>query len=322
MKIIKIVKKKLEIDGQKKVLTIKGLHSNIKAVNADPAGDGVIEAYVSVFGNVDSYGDIVEPGAFADAVIAFNTNGRYPKGIWAHDWSMPIAKTLEMREDERGLYIKAQLILSVPKAQEAYDLIKAGVMTDFSFGYEINGYDFDDRGFRHLRKVTIYEWSPVLVGANNQATLISSKSAGKDQPIEEEEVEVPDETPETEVPVIEAQTPPGDTPPVDPVPEGETEEEKKSREMGEKAGRVLSAKNVSLIKEALSSIDTVTTELTSIKSTFEALISAVEEPDPEKGTGKGVDQPDNKDEVKQILKGVRQADKIIEKSIIRLKRLS
>ncbi len=310
---IKIVKKKLQLDGAEKLLVIKGLRSNIKALESE--GEGIIEAYVSVFGNVDSYGDIVEKGAFADAII--NNFPRYPKGIWAHDWSQPIAKTLEIREDERGLYIKAQLILSVQKAREAWDLIKAGVMTDFSFGYEINESEFDTRGFRHLKKLTPYEWSPVLVGANNQATIVGVKTA--DQEAIEEEVEVPENTP-----VAGEEKPESEIPePVTPKPEGETEtdEQKKALELEEKAGRVLSAKNVSLIKGAMSSIDGAITGLSDAKNAFEALLKAVEDPSEEDGKGKAVEEP-HKEEFKNILKGVRLLDKGIEQTIIRLKKIT
>ena len=179
----KIKIKILKIEGKEVQVEEKALKAQIKAIDD---GQGIIEAYVSVFGNVDSYGDIVEKGAFANAVKAFLSDGRYPKGVWAHDWSLPIAKTLEMREDNFGLYIKAQLVLSVQKAQEAYDLIKAGVITDFSFGFSVDKSNVDADGVRHITNISIYEWSPVLVGANPETQLLSVKSADKEKLIEAE----------------------------------------------------------------------------------------------------------------------------------------
>lgn len=330
----------MRLEGEEKKLVIKAIRStSIKQVEGEDTG--IIEAYVSIFGNVDSYGDIVEPGAFKDAVDAFNADGRYPKGIWAHDWSFPIAKTLEMREDERGLYIKAQFILSVEKAREAYDLIKSGVMTDFSFGYEINESDIDNRGFRHLRKITIYEWSPVLVGANNQATLIDVKSAAQEQTVESEERDVPEETPEgadETIPVpTDVETPEPETPPTEEKPEGdelngdnptppegtstegqgagatETPEEKA---LDVKVGRTLSAKNISLIKGAMVEIDQVADALSDIKATFEALIASVESED-DKDAG-AVDTP-TKSTAKILLKDAREAVKATNRVIVKLK---
>lgn len=54
---------------------------------------GVIEAIVSVFNHVDSGDEIVRPGFFEKSIAK-----KLPKGVWAHDWKQPIAKTLEARE--------------------------------------------------------------------------------------------------------------------------------------------------------------------------------------------------------------------------------
>jgi hypothetical protein len=163
------------IEGKDVKYIKRNFIAKIKALPEE--GEGIIEAYVSVFGNADSYGEVVDKGAFVDFIRDYFP--RYPKGVWAHDWEAPIAKTMEIREDEFGLYIKGKLILTVQKAKEAYDLIKEGVITDFSFGYGVDEdyYDSVD-GLRHLRKLSIYEWSPVLVGANRRAELISVKSDG------------------------------------------------------------------------------------------------------------------------------------------------
>jgi HK97 family phage prohead protease len=312
---IKRLNIKTLIEGEKKVLMIKGLHG-VKAV--DGAEEGTIEAYVSIFGNIDSYGDIVEPGAFKDSLAKWFP--RYPKGIWAHDWSLPIAETLEAKEDARGLYIKGKLLLTVEKGKEAWELIKSGVVTDFSFGYEVNEYEYDTLGYRHLKKLTIYEWSPVLVGANNQATILSMKSAVKeltDEDIEEEEVDIPEDVPEAgEVKPI---------PEVQPVSTEPTEEEKAKAlaDAEVKAGRVLSAKNVEIVKGAISGIDSAMTGLSDAKTAFEALLKAVEEPaSGDDGKGKGVDQPISKAEVKNVLRGVRRVVNEGQKTIITLKKIT
>lgn len=395
--------KKIKINGEEKKLVIKALpfHSEIKALGDE---EGVIEAYVSVFGNVDSYGDIVEKGAFSDAVKAFNTDGRYPKGIWAHDWALPIAKTLEMREDERGLYIKAKLILSVPEARKAYDLIKAGVITDFSFGYEVNDGKVEKDGFRHLYKLTIYEWSPVLVGANNQAMILDAKTA-QDSGIEEEEVEAHEATPETPVEVPPTtDTPPEETPEEKAKADSlegelddrakreakwnnfskindimsalysvyfqeETEVEKfpdlvkeaialltavaEGTDAGEnsvkaaigeeaktvfakeilrletdvketelKAGRVLSAKNVALIKSVIEALDALDGTRKGAKSALEELLSSAES-DPEKGADGIVVEPAiTKDDARVVLKTVRESVKSGNKFIVKLKKIA
>lgn len=142
---------------------------------------GIIEAYVSIFDNVDLVGDIIKQGAFAESLAK-----KLPKGVWAHNWDEPIAKTIEAREDEKGLYIRGQFIEGVQKADEAYKLIKEGVIDEFSIGFRILGYEWseDDPDVRIITKARLYEWSPVLAGANPDTELISIKD---DQPKKEKE---------------------------------------------------------------------------------------------------------------------------------------
>lgn len=135
---------------------------------------GIIEAYVSIFDNVDLGGDKIIKGAFAESLKT-----KLPKGVWMHKWEEPIAKTLEAREDDNGLYIKGKLVLGVQRAKEAYELLKEGVVDEFSIGYRVLDDEWDENGNRILKKLRIYEWSPVLVGMNPETELISVKSDNK-----------------------------------------------------------------------------------------------------------------------------------------------
>ncbi len=148
-----------------------------KIVESKEAGDqkGVIEAYVSIFGNVDLVGDVIEKGAFAESLAK-----KLPKGVWAHNWDEPIALTLEAREDSKGLYIRGQFIEGVQKADEAYKLIKAGVIDEFSIGFRVLDDEWREDGVRVIKKAKLYEWSPVLAGANPDTELVSIKSDKKD----------------------------------------------------------------------------------------------------------------------------------------------
>lgn len=277
----------MTLEGKEIKMMIKSLPvTSVKVVDEQ---QGIIEAYVSIFGNVDSYGDIVVKGAFADSLAKYFP--RYPKGVWAHDWTQPIAKTLEAKEDERGLYIKAQLLLDIQKAKEAYVLIKEGVVTDFSFGYEVEDFQMDfEQGIRYLKKLTIYEWSPVLVGANSSATLVGVKNDGQ---------------------IIEEQ---------------ETGQPKADEKIEDKAGRVLSEENRTLIKTAMDEITDVTGRLDDLFKMFEALFRATEQPF---GTGDGksaterqtaVDQHDRSSVLKAtLLRDARQVVKAGNRLILRAK---
>lgn len=59
--------------------------------------EGIVQAIVGVTGNLDEGGDIIVPGFFKGAFAAVK-----PKGVDAHDWKMPVAKTLDAVEIEPG----------------------------------------------------------------------------------------------------------------------------------------------------------------------------------------------------------------------------
>ena len=146
---------------------------------------GVIEAIVSVFSNVDLGNEKVMPGFFAKSI-----EKKLPKGVWAHDWKQPIAKTLEAKEllpgdpllpaspkTLGGAYIKGQFNLDTQRGREAYSDIKFGIVDEFSIGYSVIEDKKDkESGVRELIKGDWKEWSPVLVGMNDQTALISIKS--------------------------------------------------------------------------------------------------------------------------------------------------
>lgn len=140
-------------------------------VNSD---DGIVEAFVSVFGNVDSYGDRVKFGAFKESL-----EHKLPKLVWQHDLQNPIGKTLSAEEIGAGdsrlpdhlkeygaLYVKGAFNLNTTSGRDAFEHIKFGSVDEYSFGYhEIETTPLDD-GTKSLDKLDIIEWSPVTIGAN------------------------------------------------------------------------------------------------------------------------------------------------------------
>lgn len=104
--------------------------------------DGTFAGYGSVFGVVDSYGDIVLPGAFQTSLDRHRADGTRPKGLWQHDSNHPILSWQELREDDHGLYCKGSLILDVEKARETHALMKAGELDGLSIGYEVTAISY------------------------------------------------------------------------------------------------------------------------------------------------------------------------------------
>jgi len=141
----------------------------------DEKSEGKFEAYVSIFNNVDYADEVIVKGAFAESL-----QRKLPKIAWSHNWEEIIGTVESATEDERGLKIVGQLVLSVQKAKEAYDLMKAGAIDEFSIGYGVLSARYEERegkSIRILEKLDLYEVSPVLVGCNNQTELLDIKSA-------------------------------------------------------------------------------------------------------------------------------------------------
>lgn len=159
---------------------------------------GVVEAVVSVFGNVDSAGERILPGAFTQSLIQ-----KLPKGVWMHQWDQPIAKTIEAREllpgdpllpEEirllGGLYIKAQFNLNTQRGKDAFSDVAFGIVDEFSIGYSVTKQSANkEMGCVDLLELKLYEWSPVLIGCNPATQLVSAKDLG-DAVAHEADVEV------------------------------------------------------------------------------------------------------------------------------------
>ena len=139
--------------------------------------NGEFSGYGSVFGNRDSYGDVVVQGAFAKSLAEHAAKGRMPKLFWQHDPWMPIGKWLEMAEDEVGLKVTGRLNMDVQQGREAYALLKAGDIDGLSIGYRTLQSEEDEGGdVRLLQELDLVEVSVVSLGANDQALVSAVKT--------------------------------------------------------------------------------------------------------------------------------------------------
>lgn len=135
----------------------------------------IVEGYASTFGNVDSVNDVIVAGAFTKSL-----GKRKVKLFYQHDWNKVIGKILEIREDAKGLYIKAELA-TTPLAEEVYSLLKMGALDSFSIGFSIlkGGYEYDaKKGVRYIKEADLFEVSVVSIPANEKAVVTAVKSLG------------------------------------------------------------------------------------------------------------------------------------------------
>lgn len=160
----------------------------IKAAGPDDGlGEGQFRALVSVFGNKDSYGDVVLPGAFTDTLAEWAKSGNPVPVFWSHrmdDPDMCVGECVELKQTDRGLEVLGQIDLDddARKARQVYRLLKGRRVTQFSFAYDvIEGafVDTEDDWFYELRKLALYEVGPTPIGANQETELIAVKTASE-----------------------------------------------------------------------------------------------------------------------------------------------
>jgi HK97 family phage prohead protease len=140
---------------------------------------GTIEGYISVFGNVDSYGEIVEPGAFAESLVSSRQKGRKVKLLWQHDPHQPIGVWDDLAEDGKGLWGKGRLLIDQsPKAREAHGLLMEGALDGLSIGYRTQKAEpkAGKPGVTSLLKLDLLEGSVVTFAANERAKVELVKS--------------------------------------------------------------------------------------------------------------------------------------------------
>lgn len=162
----------------------KSRPAQIKAAGEeDGLAEGQFRALVSVFGNVDSYGDKVMPGAFAKTLTDWAELGDPIPIYWSHqmaDPDMNIGYVVSAEETEAGLEVLGQLDVAEgsPKAAQAHRLMKGRRVSQFSFAYDVLDQEEVD-GVNELRELKLYEVGPTPIGANDATELLAVKTGLK-----------------------------------------------------------------------------------------------------------------------------------------------
>lgn len=168
---------------------LKDMPVQIKAGPDDGLAEGQFSAYASVFGNVDSYGDVVVKGAFANDLQRWKDSGNPIPLLFGHNMSDPdynLGSVVKAVEDDHGLLVTAQLDLENPKAMQTYRMLKGRRINQMSFAYdvldeatvEVAGRPGDTpRKANELRELKLYEVSVVTIGANQETAVLAVKAA-------------------------------------------------------------------------------------------------------------------------------------------------
>lgn len=148
-------------------MEIKNVNFELKRID-----EGTFEGYASTWDR-DEGNDIIVKGAFAKTI---SERGDKVKVLWQHDPRSPIGVPLEMREDEKGLFIKAK-ISDTTLGKDAKQLLKDGVINSMSIGYSIpNNKSEIDGDIRIIKEIKLYEFSLVTFPMNENAVISTIKS--------------------------------------------------------------------------------------------------------------------------------------------------
>lgn len=158
---------------------------------------GIVEHLVAVMGNKDLGDDVIWPGAFTKTL---NERGNKVKVLDLHktDSIMRVlGKPLMLHEigaaelpetvkakypDATGaLAATTQFNLKTPEGLGAFERVKAGDISEWSFGYDAINPDFSKgpdgkTTVRNLREVRLFEYSPVIFGMNEATMTLSAKT--------------------------------------------------------------------------------------------------------------------------------------------------
>lgn len=169
----------------------KSTPQHIKAIS-----DREVTGIFSVFGNADSYDDVIHPGAFSKTL---QERGSKIVHLWQHDFGAPpiaIVKAIrELTRDELPKELLAQHpdvlggmevtreYLDTPRGNEVLASLKAGSPLEMSFAFDAVKFDFSEKPgakyewerIRNLREVRLYETSDVLWGANDATVAAKSR---------------------------------------------------------------------------------------------------------------------------------------------------
>jgi hypothetical protein len=139
--------------------------------------EGSFKGYASVFHHLDDQGDRVLPGAFTKTLADWRRQGIPPKMLWQHNQAEPIGWWKTIHEDHKGLYVEGQLLLSLRKAQEIYEMLKNRMIDGLSIGCRVIEAEQGEKpGERLLKTIDLFEISLVTFAANTKARILTVKS--------------------------------------------------------------------------------------------------------------------------------------------------
>lgn len=153
--------------------------------------NGMIAGYFSTYDiEPDSYGDIVEKGAFTKTIAKRAESGHPFPLCFNHDFSAVIGSVKTIEDTEKGPYIEAEF-LDTQLAQDVRKMLQSGAIYQFSFAYDVLNSrkpteNESAKGITNvLTELDVFEISVVTVPANQNAVATEVKAGRRNRKADE-----------------------------------------------------------------------------------------------------------------------------------------
>jgi len=161
------------------------------SMRADGEGDGfTLEGYAAVFDTptrIDSwegrFDEVIASGAFRKTISERTPVLQFDHGHDVATGTVPIGAIEELREDDRGLFVRARLHDNA-RVEPIRQAIESGAIDGMSFRFRVTREEVDETGelpVRTIREVELFELGPVVFPAYEATTVgVRSLMAGLD----------------------------------------------------------------------------------------------------------------------------------------------
>ena len=171
-------------------------YKEFKIKSAEEKDTGTISGYFSTYDREpDSYGDIIAPGAFTETIQKRKESGHPFPLCFNHDLNQIVGAVYpeNIEDTDKGPLMKEATFFDSPLAQEKRELVKSGVVYQFSFAYDVLDAGEvtleDGRKANELRKLDLFEISIVPIPANQNAVMTEVKAGRRNSKSDADKLE-------------------------------------------------------------------------------------------------------------------------------------
>jgi HK97 family phage prohead protease len=144
--------------------------SEVKAAT----GGWEVSGYASSYNNIDYGGDTVVPGAFDGWIKGWSEGANKTRFLFSHQSSQILGTPVEMRSDDRGLFVRAK-ISKTALGNDVHTLLQDKALDSFSIGYRPVDTEPGKGGTRRLKTIELPEFSLVAMPMDSHAIVTGFK---------------------------------------------------------------------------------------------------------------------------------------------------